>query len=157
MQGRERINSLASACFAISAKKWRRHPDSNWGMKVLQTLALPLGYGAFSDFVLPCGMGEKFPRIKKWSGKRDSNSRHSPWQGDALPLSHSRICLYNLSDFMKKRKHFARLFQIFSEKRSKCSFLVLRRCQAGKREKAAENSRLRSVVFLLQRPIERVV
>ncbi len=26
-----------------------------------------------------------------WSGKRDSNSRHSPWQGDALPLSHSRI------------------------------------------------------------------
>ena len=91
MQGRERVKSLASACFAISAKKWRRHPDSNWGMKVLQTLALPLGYGAFSDFVLPCGMGEKFPRIKKWSGKRDSNSRHSPWQGDALPLSHSRI------------------------------------------------------------------
>ncbi len=26
-----------------------------------------------------------------WSGKRDSNSRRSPWQGDALPLSHSRI------------------------------------------------------------------
>ena len=29
-----------------------------------------------------------------WSGRRDSNSRRSPWQGDALPLSHSRIwCL----------------------------------------------------------------
>ncbi len=27
----------------------------------------------------------------KWSGRRDSNSRPSPWQGDALPLSHSRI------------------------------------------------------------------
>ena len=26
-----------------------------------------------------------------WSGKRDSNSRHLPWQGNALPLSHSRI------------------------------------------------------------------
>ena len=26
-----------------------------------------------------------------WSGRRASNSRHSPWQGDALPLSHSRI------------------------------------------------------------------
>ena len=26
-----------------------------------------------------------------WSGRRDSNSRRSPWQGDALPLSHSRI------------------------------------------------------------------
>ena len=25
------------------------------------------------------------------SAKRDSNSRPSPWQGDALPLSHSRI------------------------------------------------------------------
>ena len=26
-----------------------------------------------------------------WSGRRDSNSRPSPWQGDALPLSHFRI------------------------------------------------------------------
>ena len=43
-------------------------------MKVLQTSALPLGYVAKS----------------KWSGRRDSNSRPSPWQGDALPLSHSR-------------------------------------------------------------------
>ena len=25
-----------------------------------------------------------------WSGKRDLNSRPSPWQGDALPLSYSR-------------------------------------------------------------------
>ena len=24
---------------------WRCHPDSNWGIKVLQTLALPLGDG----------------------------------------------------------------------------------------------------------------
>ena len=56
---------------------WRRHPDSNWGVEVLQTSALPLGYAA-----------------KEWSGKRDSNSRPSPWQGDALPLSYSRIwCL----------------------------------------------------------------
>ena len=29
--------------------------------------------------------------FKKWSGRRDSNSRPSPWQGDALPLSHFRI------------------------------------------------------------------
>ena len=27
----------------------------------------------------------------RWSGRRDSNSRPSPWQGDALPLSHFRI------------------------------------------------------------------
>ena len=25
-----------------------------------------------------------------WSGRRDSNPRHLPWQGNALPLSHSR-------------------------------------------------------------------
>ena len=29
--------------------------------------------------------------VPMWSGRRDSNSRRSPWQGDALPLSHSRI------------------------------------------------------------------
>ena len=27
---------------------------------------------------------------KKWSGRRDSNPRPSPWQGDALPLSYAR-------------------------------------------------------------------
>ena len=26
-------------------KNWRCHPDSDRGMKVLQTFALPLGYG----------------------------------------------------------------------------------------------------------------
>ena len=30
---------------------WRRHPDLNWGIEVLQTFALPLGYDAV--FVLP--------------------------------------------------------------------------------------------------------
>ena len=30
---------------------WRRHPDLNWGMRVLQTLALPLGYGAVKKTV----------------------------------------------------------------------------------------------------------
>ncbi len=29
-------------------------------------------------------------RRAKWSGRRDLNSRPSPWQGDALPLSYSR-------------------------------------------------------------------
>ena len=63
---------------------WRRHPDLNRGVKVLQTFALPLGYGAKQK---QCG---KYV----WSGKRDSNPRHSPWQGDALPLSYSRIINY---------------------------------------------------------------
>jgi hypothetical protein len=29
-----------------SGSFWRRHPDLNWGIRVLQTLALPLGYDA---------------------------------------------------------------------------------------------------------------
>ena len=29
-------------------------------------------------------------KLSFWSGRRDSNSRHLPWQGNALPLSHSR-------------------------------------------------------------------
>ena len=33
---------------------------------------------------------------KFWSGRRDSNSRPSPWQGDALPLSHFRTFLKKL-------------------------------------------------------------
>ena len=33
-------------------KKWRRHPDLNWGMEVLQTSALPLGYAAISNWRL---------------------------------------------------------------------------------------------------------
>ncbi len=31
----------------------------------------------------------------KWSGRRDSNPRPSPWQGDALPLSHVRVDVKN--------------------------------------------------------------
>ena len=48
---------------------WRRHPDLNRGIRVLQTRALPLGYVA----------------IKNWSGRRGSNSLPPPWQGGALP------------------------------------------------------------------------
>ena len=43
-------------------------------IKVLQTSALPLGYAA----------------IYNWSGRRDSNPRPPPWQGDVLPLNYFR-------------------------------------------------------------------
>jgi hypothetical protein len=48
-------------------------PGFEPGMKDLQSSTLPLGYAAI------------------WSGRRDSNSRLSPWQGDTLPLSYIRI------------------------------------------------------------------
>ena len=37
-----------------------------------------------------------------WSGRRDSNPRPSPWQGDALPLSHFRVTTTNPS---KRPRH----------------------------------------------------
>src|SRR5690606_30208791 len=44
----------------------------------------------------------------KWSGRRDSNPRHSPWQGDALPLSHSRA-FYKIILVRAKRIELPRL------------------------------------------------
>jgi hypothetical protein len=32
------------------------------------------------------------PPVSRLSGRRDSNPRHSPWQGDTLPLSYARNC-----------------------------------------------------------------
>jgi hypothetical protein len=44
--------------------------------------------------VIPVSRQGEANRLEKktgcWSGKRDLNSRPSPWQGDALPLSYSR-------------------------------------------------------------------
>ena len=56
-----------------------------------------LGHKSVADFCLTtwlwCRLVQKTHTsvFCKWSGRRDSNSRRSPWQGDALPLSHSRI------------------------------------------------------------------
>src|SRR5690606_12016729 len=58
----------------VVAKK-RPRADSNRRIEVLQTSALPLGYGAVEQRV---GLGEE-------SGKPDSNRRPSAWQADALP------------------------------------------------------------------------
>ena len=36
---------------AFGSSEWRRHPDLNRGVRVLQTLALPLGYSAIKKTV----------------------------------------------------------------------------------------------------------
>src|SRR5271154_7180695 len=38
-----------------------------------------------------CRSQSGWRRRAEWSGRRDLNSRPSPWQGDALPLSYSRL------------------------------------------------------------------
>ena len=45
---------------------------------------IELAYSAWKADVLPMN----YTRI--WSERRDSNPQHPPWQGGALPLSHSR-------------------------------------------------------------------
>ena len=49
-------------------------------------MRIELTLSAWKAEVLPLNYIRKI-----WSGRRDSNSRPSPWQGDALPLSHFRI------------------------------------------------------------------
>ena len=53
----------------FGSDRWRHHPDSDRSIRILQTLALPLGYGT----------------RWKWSGRRGSDPRPPPWQGGALP------------------------------------------------------------------------
>jgi hypothetical protein len=81
----------------LMGKCWRRGPGSNRRIKVLQTSPLPLGYRALaglSEYVRIVPIHRSQPgwcRRAEWSGRRDLNSRPSPWQGDALPLSYSRL------------------------------------------------------------------
>ena len=43
---RYRLCHISKFASGFPDANWRRHPESNWGIKVLQTSALPLGYGA---------------------------------------------------------------------------------------------------------------
>ena len=54
---------------------WRRHPDLNRGITVLQTAALATWLCRHKI---------------KWSGRTDLNRRRLPWQGSTLPLSYAR-------------------------------------------------------------------
>lgn len=80
---RQKINSQNRS----SVSYWRRHPDLNWGIKVLQTSALPLGYVAVImerktrfELATPslarrCSTTELFPH---WRPGWDSNPRPPP-------------------------------------------------------------------------------
>ena len=69
----------------------------NRGIRVLQTLALPLGYVTIGDIYIICELLQKvhtyfwktIPTLScghcLWSGQRGSNSLPPPWQGGALP------------------------------------------------------------------------
>jgi hypothetical protein len=101
VQPKERgIMSKLLILFAKHWMDWRRGWESNPRIKVLQTSPLPLGYRASKGTAFgalkcqPNAATREFYSIgwcANWSGRRDLNPRPSPWQGDALPLSYSRI------------------------------------------------------------------
>ncbi len=117
----------------LSGSLLRRRADSNRRIKVLQTSPLPLGYGAI--YISPpadtkphhlARLGQRghldeelsisSPALHLplflllsglWqSGKRDSNPRHQPWQGCALPteLFPQLIKKYNHSALASQEK-----------------------------------------------------
>ncbi len=53
-----------------------------------------------------------------WSGRRDSNPRHQPWQGCALPLSYARILFSKSKEewILQNNQRIARAFFIFGGK-----------------------------------------
>ena len=68
-----------NAHLLVCVSFWRYRPDLNWRITVLQTGALPLGYGT----IWKSGTRGYVPDL--WSGRRGSNSLPPPWQGGALP------------------------------------------------------------------------
>ena len=94
---------------------WRYRPDLNWGMRVLQTLALPLGYGTIKirsgNILIYVGAGDEartrylhlgkvalyrmsYTRI--WCLRSESNQRHADFQSAALPAELRRHGEQNL-------------------------------------------------------------
>ena len=56
-----------------------------WGGCPSRIRTSPNGFKVRCPTTRRRGNGRQGTRAKKWSGRRDSNPRPSPWQGDALP------------------------------------------------------------------------
>ncbi len=52
--------------FLKKYEDWRRHPDSNRGVRVLQTRALPLGYAAVIKMERKTGFEPATPTLARW-------------------------------------------------------------------------------------------
>ena len=73
----------ASEKVVLSASFWETPPVHFSGDLIRNSRGLSLKFNFQWGNIFRNG-------LKYWSGKRDSNPRPSPWQGDALPLSYSR-------------------------------------------------------------------
>ena len=70
-------------CFFV----WRRRPDLNWGMEVLQTSALPLGYDAI--FI--------FRKIKALNYSGFSALSGAEYEARTRYLNLGKVALYQMS------------------------------------------------------------
>ena len=105
------FKSVASAYSATSA----RHPFHYKGAQApLTGPALGFHFGG-DGRIRTADRGFADPRLNHlatspWSGRRDSNPRPSPWQGDALPLSHFRLYVVLLRLVPRRRFELLRAF-----------------------------------------------
>ena len=78
---------LARRFCTFRGNKARRRLQAS-GFSLEAPPRLELGNRGFADLCLTTWLWRR-----TWSGRRDSNSRHPPWQGGTLPLSYYRWCL----------------------------------------------------------------
>ena len=106
-------------------KSWRHHPDSDWGIKLLQSFALPLGHGAIilmeretrfelATFALARQRSttEPLPRI----GGNNRARTYDPLLVRQMlsQLSYASInCLINITNLIKFVNYFFNYFIIF--------------------------------------------
>ena len=110
------FKSAASACSATLAYVWRWHPDLNWGIEVLQTSALPLGYAAIKSnlerktrfewralaLARRCSTAELLPHT--WCLRAESNCRHEDFQSSALPTELPRRVRLSISAHLRRTR-----------------------------------------------------
>src|SRR6185295_2040286 len=75
-----RSNFSLLMCSPCYPSKWSPPPGLNWRPRPYQGRALPTELGGPGSL-----WWAAFVRYRQWSGKRDSNPRHSAWKADALP------------------------------------------------------------------------
>jgi hypothetical protein len=78
----------ASACTTFNdCEKWRRHPDSNWGIKVLQTSALPLGYAAVGKKIWAVLDSNQWPPLCQSGALPTAPTAHEKNHSNAKPTA----------------------------------------------------------------------
>src|SRR5215468_2460391 len=75
--GLVRSNFSLLMCSSIPNLEWSPDPGLNWRPHPYQGCALPTELSGLAACLVL--------RTSCWSGKRDSNPRHSAWKADALP------------------------------------------------------------------------